>query len=200
MTSITTTYANGIYKDADGDVIRVENGKAEVIGTSHDGQPYINMRQAFKIADLPERSSRDSFSFGSAPVPAPKPELPDGIYRERDGDTVLVRDGRAVEILATGDICPVTDSAHLACLDDEDFLKDAVRLVAPTPEEIVPTVPADGVYADKDGDIVQVKGGLLRYLSGYVEYGDEPSPFRDDEGDFVTYGPYVPLVEEDASK
>lgn len=200
MTSITTTYANGIYKDADSDIIRVENGKAEVIGTSHDGQPYINMRQAFKIADLPARSPRDSFSFGGVPVPAPKPTLPNGIYRERGGDTVIVLDGKAVEIVATGDGCPLSNEDHMDLLSDDDFLDGAVRLVAPEPEDVKPTVPDNGVYADTDGDIVQVKDGRIRYLSGYVEFGDDPSDFQDGASDFAIYGPYVSLVEEDATK
>jgi hypothetical protein len=200
VTSITTTYADGIYKDADSDIIRVENGKAEVIGTSHDEQPYINMRQTWKIADLPKKPLNTSFSFGGVPVPAPEPTLPDGIYRERNGDTVLVRDGKAVEILATNDSCPVTEGAHVSCLEEEDFLKDAVRLVAPTPEEIKPVVPADGVYADTDGDIVQIKNGSIRYLSEFVDYGEEPGTFQDGASDFTMFSPYVPLVEEGSSK
>lgn len=196
MTSITTTYADGIYKDADSDIIRVENGKAEVIGTSHDGQPYINMRQAFKIADLPTRPLAVFASDGGAPAPAPELMLPDGIYRERYRDTVLVRDGKAVEILATGDGCPVTDAAHVSCLDGENFLKDAVRLVAQSGEEVKPTVPADGVYADKDGDILQIKGTRARYFYRTSGFGG----WFDAEEDVREYGPYVPLVEEDASK
>lgn len=195
MTRIVINHPDGIYQDVDGDIIRVEAGQAEVIGTGHDGLPTIDMDFAVKIADLPMNPLNASFSFGGAPVPAPEPELPDGIYRERDGDTVLVRDGKAVEILATGDICPVTDLAHVSCLDDEDFLKDAVRLVAPTTEEVKPPVPADGVYADKDGDIVQVKGSQARYIGTTGLRG-----WFDATEDITEYGPYVPLVEEDASK
>lgn len=196
MTSITTTYADGIYKDADSDIIRVENGKAEVIGTYHAGQPYINMRRTWKIADLPTKPLAVFASDGSAPVPAPEPTLPDGIYRE-DGsvpDTFFIQDGKAVEVLATTDGCATEQSGHQAALADLD-LKSLTRLVAPTPEEVKPTVPVSGVYADKDGDIVQFKGNQMRYI-----YPNGPGGWFDADEDVREFGPYVPLVEEDSSK
>jgi hypothetical protein len=194
VTSITTTYTDGIYKDADGDIIRVENGKAEIVGTGHDGVPYIDMSRAYWLADLPRTASTPV-----APVPFPKPTLPNGIYRERDGDTIIVLDGKAVEIVATGDGCSLDNETHTDLLGEDDFLDGAVRLIAPKPEDVEPPMPADGVYADKDGDIVQVKDGRIRYLSDYVAYGSA-SNFFDGTEDFHTYGPYVPLVEEDATK
>lgn len=183
-----SNYPAGIYQDVDHDLIKVDaDGNATVIGVGHNGTPFINLAFASKIADLP-KSER-------TPEPAPR-VLEDGVYREPidGGDTVLVRDGKVTEILATGDGCPVTNGYHLEAAHDSEFLTDLVRLVAPeTPE---PPLPTDGFYVDGDGDVVQVKGDQMRY----IDWGGSLGSWQALSNDYPTYGPYTALVEETTTK
>lgn len=119
------------------------------------------------------------------------PALPDGVYRETGGDIVLVRDGKAVEILETNDGCPRDNVDHLSSLSQDNYLSGAVRLVA-ADRTATSSVP-DGVYTDSEGDVVHVKDNKVRYFNAR----NNPTYYEDD---LTVYGPYIPLVEEDSTK
>lgn len=180
-----TTYEPGIYRDVDGDVIKVDiSGTPSIIGVGHDGFPVIDMSFARKIADLP-RSERP------APTAAHAPALEDGVYRDTDdGEVVLIEGGKVVEVLDTGDSC--STESHLPYYQDNSpDLSMLVRLVAP--EDDSETLPTDGFYADKDGDLVQVKGDKMRYIdSGDI---DDLPDWLDLAQEHANFAPYTPLVE-----
>lgn len=178
-----TTYEPGIYQDIDGDVIKVTaDGTQTVIAYGTPGWEFgnhIDMDYATKIADLIETAAVD-----------PKPTvLEDGVYRDtEDGDAVLVEDGKVVEVLATSDGCDA--SVHLAFYTGyAGATQSLVRLVAPENNE--GPLPTDGFYADNDGDLVQVKDGQVRYLTGRVR----TDVWFDLSEEHDVYGPYTPLVE-----
>lgn len=124
----------------------------------------------------------------AAPPEPVKPVLADGVYRTRLDDTVLVLNGKAVEILESSDDCPRED--HAFWLNEHDALDGATRLVA---ADAGATAVPDGVYTDSDGDVVHVKDNEVRYLHGSYAaiYNAE---------DIKSYGPYIPLVQEGSTK
>ncbi len=179
-----TTYEPGIYQDIDGDVIKVTaDGKKTIIAYGTPGWEFgniIDMDYATKIADLVETGLAD-----------PKPAvLEDGVYRDtEDGDVVLVEGGKVVQVLATGDGCD--DGNHWDFYrDDPTATQCLVRLVAP---EDADNLPADGFYADKDGDLVQVKGDRMRYIDSDTVL--DLSGWFDLKQEHDSYQPYAPLVE-----
>lgn len=180
-----TTYEPGIYQDIDGDVIKVTaDGTQTIIAYGTPGWAlgnHIDMDYATKIADLVETAAVD---------PAPT-ALEDGVYRDTDdGEVVLVEGGKVVEVLVTGDFC--STESHLPYYTEGDAdLSDLVRLVAP--DDASDTLPTDGFYADKDGDLVQVKGDRMRYVGSGDRYDlDTWINLRDE---YANYAPYTPLVE-----
>lgn len=177
-----TTYEPGIYQDVDHDIIKVDaTGKTSIIGVGHDGFPVVDLSFATKIAELP-RSER----------PAPtEPVLEDGANPDKvDGEVVLVEDGKVVEVLHTGDGCSTATHLGYYTSDNPD-LSALVRLAAAdTTDRLVPPLPADGFYSDRDGDVVQVKGDQSRYVSPF-----DLGPWEDAREPFTIYGPYTPLVE-----
>lgn len=186
MSGFITIYPSGIYRDVDGDVIKVDaDGIATVIGTGHEGTPYIDMTQATWLAALPKDERRTQVQA------EPKPVLEDGVYRDKvDGEVVLVVGGEVVAVLETGDGC--STESHLSYYtDDNPDLSVLVRLVAPTDDN--DTLPTDGVYADKDGDLVQVKGSQMRYLDSGDP--DDLDGWFDLAQEFALFAPYTPLVE-----
>lgn len=178
-----TTYEPGIYQDIDGDVIRVDvDGTQTIIAYGTPGWSlgnHIDMDYATKIADLVETAAGD-----------PKPAvLEDGVYRDEDGDVVLVEDGKVIEVLHTGD--SYAPWVHLGYYQGNNpDLSDLVRLAAPADDTELPT-PTDGFYADKDGDLVQVKGDQMRYLGSSVDLDG----WFDLAQEYANFQPYTPLVE-----
>lgn len=133
--------------------------------------------------------------LSAAPEPEPAPEpVADGVYREKDdeyADTVLVKDGKVVEVLIAGDGCegPEYIADHLRVFQSASFSFDkVVRLVAPETEK--PTL-VDGIYVDNSGDIVQIKNGQHRDLQS--AFG---TVFTIEDLEDPIYGPYTPVVTE----
>lgn len=179
-----TYYQPGIYRDTDGDIIQVDSrGIPEIIAYGTPGNPggnYIDMSRTTKIADL----------VAPPTEPPAEPTLEDGVYRAPDdGEVVLVEGGKVVEVLATGDSC--STESHLPYYQGHPDLSVLVRLVVP--EDDSDTLPTDGFYADKDGDLVQVRDGQMRYLdSGDV---DDLDAWFDLAQEYANFAPYTPLVE-----
>lgn len=130
----------------------------------------------------------------AAPEPD-EPTIPDGVYVTNypdAGDTVIVKDGKAIEVLETSDGCD--PKGHSGFLNDTFYLTGAVRLVAP--EIVEPEPLPDGIYADSYGDLVHIKDGKARnlvddggrgYLYSYDTYG-------------TGEGPFTPAIKEDTAK
>lgn len=164
--------------------VEEEDDTLSVIGTAYgvqaDGKGYSQTISQRYLSAAPE------------PEPTPEP-VADGVYREKDdeyADTVLVKDGKVVEVLIAGDGCegPEYIADHLRVFQSASFSFDkVVRLVAPKVEK---PVVADGIYVDNSGDIVQIKDGKHRDLQSGV------TVFTSAGYEDPAYGPYTPVVTE----
>lgn len=194
------TIANPAYivtaNDPKGYVSAEAFGKtAEVIKVIPEGTRDDIIGTAYQVQVTPGLAQTISQHYLTEVVEEPEtPTLADGVYKETGAypDTVLVRDGKVVEVLIATDGCvdEISIADHLSWFQAGDHrLEDLVRLVAPGEPKPEPLL--DGIYVDSEGDIVQIKDGKARDLQSprgtvySIAYYEEP-----------IYHPYRPVVLE----